>query len=40
MKAWDDLGMMVKPHFATPYPGSEWFTIYRKDIEKQYAGRV
>lgn len=39
MKAWDDLGMMVKPHFATPYPGSEWFTIYRKDIEKQYAGR-
>lgn len=39
MKAWDDLGMVVKPHFATPYPGSEWFTTFREDIEKQYFGR-
>lgn len=38
MKAWDDLGVMVKPHFATPYPGSEWFTVYRTEIEKQYQG--
>ena len=29
---------MVKPHFATPYPGSEWFTVYRKSIENQYQG--
>jgi anaerobic magnesium-protoporphyrin IX monomethyl ester cyclase len=29
---------MVKPHFATPYPGSEWFTVYRKAIEEQYKG--
>lgn len=39
MKAWDDLGVMVKPHFATPYPGSEWFTVYRKQIEEQYKGQ-
>ena len=38
MKGWDDLGVMVKPHFATAYPGSEWFTVYRKKIEEQYAG--
>ena len=29
---------MVKPHFATAYPGSEWFTVSRKKIEEQYAG--
>ena len=39
MSAWDDLGMMCKPHFATPYPGSEWFTVYRKQIEEQYIGQ-
>ncbi len=38
IKAWDELGIMVKPHFATPYPGSEWFTINRKSITKQYDG--
>jgi len=38
MKAWDDLGITVKPHFATPYPGSEWFTVYRPYIEAQYGG--
>lgn len=38
MKAWDKLGIKVKPHFATPYPGSEWFTVYRKSIEEQYDG--
>jgi radical SAM superfamily enzyme YgiQ (UPF0313 family) len=38
VKAWDELGIMVKPHFATPYPGSEWFTVYRKSIEEQYGG--
>ena len=38
MEAWDELGIMVKPHFATPYPGSEWFTVHRKSIEEQYNG--
>ncbi len=38
MKAWEELGIVVKPHFATPYPGSEWFTVYRKAIEFQYGG--
>lgn len=36
--AWDELGIMVKPHFATPYPGSEWFTVFRSSIEEQYDG--
>ncbi|CAI2717007.1 B12-binding domain-containing radical SAM protein [Nitrospina watsonii] len=38
MQAWDELGIIVKPHFATPYPGSEWFSVYRKTIENQYGG--
>lgn len=38
MRAWERLGIIVKPHFATPYPGSEWFTVYRKSIESQYGG--
>lgn len=38
MVAWDELGLVVKPHFATPYPGSEWFTVNRKSIEEQYGG--
>lgn len=38
MKAWEKLGIIVKPHFATPYPGSEWFTVYRRSIEDQYGG--
>lgn len=36
MEAWKKLGIVVKPFFATPYPGSEWFTVYRKQIEMQY----
>lgn len=38
MDAWKKLGLVVKPHFATPYPGSEWFTVYRDRIEAQYDG--
>jgi anaerobic magnesium-protoporphyrin IX monomethyl ester cyclase len=38
LEAWKTLGIMVKPFFATPYPGSEWFTVYRKSIEEQYGG--
>ena len=37
MKAWDDLGIVTKPHFATPYPGSLWFTEYRNEILDQYV---
>ena len=28
----------MKPHFATPYPGSEWFTTYSERISGQYDG--
>ena len=37
MIAWDDLGIQVKPHFATAYPGSMWFTEYR---DKNYQARL
>jgi len=38
MAAWDKLGIVVKPFFSTPYPGSEWFTVNREWIERQYDG--
>ena len=38
MEAWEELGIIVKPHFATPYPGSEWFAVNRASIEEQYGG--
>jgi anaerobic magnesium-protoporphyrin IX monomethyl ester cyclase len=38
MDAWEELGIVVKPHFATPYPGSEWFTVNREEIAAQYGG--
>ena len=38
MDAWKRLGIVVKPFYATPYPGSEWFTVYRDWIMKQYDG--
>ena len=37
MEAWEELGIVVKPHFATPYPGSEWFAVNRPSIEEQYG---
>ncbi len=40
MKAWEKLGIIVKPFFATPYPGSEWFHIYRQRILDQYGGNL
>lgn len=39
MRGWDDLGIITKPHFATAYPGSLWFTEYRKEILDQYKGQ-
>jgi hypothetical protein len=38
MDAWQRLGLVVKPFFATPYPGSEWFSVYRSWILDQYDG--
>jgi hypothetical protein len=38
MDAWRRLGIVVKPFFATPYPGSEWFSVYRDRILEQYDG--
>ncbi len=40
MKAWDELGIVVKPFFATPYPGSEWFYRYKDKILAQYDGNM
>lgn len=38
MAAFERLGILVRPHFATAYPGSEWFTVNRKSLEEQYDG--
>ncbi len=32
------LGITAKPHFATPYPGSEWYYHYKESILEQYHG--
>ena len=32
------LGITAKPHFATPYPGSEWYYTYKNSILEQYDG--
>ena len=32
------LGIHAKPHFATAYPGSEWYYAYKESIRSQYAG--
>jgi radical SAM superfamily enzyme YgiQ (UPF0313 family) len=36
--AWEKLGLRVKPFFATPYPGTEWYQKYKSRILKQYGG--
>jgi radical SAM superfamily enzyme YgiQ (UPF0313 family) len=38
MHAWEELGIVVKPFFATPYPGSMWYDIYKDKILAQYGG--
>lgn len=37
VEAWDRMGIMVKPFFATPYPGSEWYYRYKDKILAQYG---
>jgi radical SAM superfamily enzyme YgiQ (UPF0313 family) len=36
--AWNRLGLQVKPFFATPYPGTEWYSVYKHRILQQYGG--
>jgi hypothetical protein len=36
--AWNRLGLQVKPFFATPYPGTEWYQQYKNRILEQYDG--
>ena len=38
VEAWERLGIQVKPFFATPYPGSEWYYTYKDRILEQYGG--
>ena len=38
MHTWERLGIVTRPFFVTPYPGSEWFLLYRREIEEQYNG--
>jgi radical SAM superfamily enzyme YgiQ (UPF0313 family) len=32
------LGIHARPHFATAYPGSEWYYTYKESIKAQYDG--
>jgi radical SAM superfamily enzyme YgiQ (UPF0313 family) len=36
--AWNRLGLQVRPFFATPYPGTEWYQKYKSRILEQYDG--
>ncbi|MCL0053644.1 B12-binding domain-containing radical SAM protein [Dehalococcoidia bacterium] len=38
--AWNKMGIQVKPFFATPYPGSEWYYTYKDRILEQYGGNL
>jgi radical SAM superfamily enzyme YgiQ (UPF0313 family) len=38
--AWKRLGLQVKPFFATPYPGTEWYQTYKRRILEQYGGNL
>jgi radical SAM superfamily enzyme YgiQ (UPF0313 family) len=38
VKAWDRLGLQVKPFFVTPYPGTEWYYTFKQRILEQYGG--
>jgi anaerobic magnesium-protoporphyrin IX monomethyl ester cyclase len=38
VKAWDRLGLQVRPFFVTPYPGTEWYYTYKPQILEQYGG--
>jgi radical SAM superfamily enzyme YgiQ (UPF0313 family) len=40
LDAWDRLGLQVKPFFATPYPGTEWYQKYKQRILDQYGGNL
>ena len=34
------LGIHARPHFATAYPGSEWYYTYKESIRSQYNGNL
>jgi len=38
IEALKKLKIYCKPHFATPYPGSEWYYTYKDSIIEQYDG--
>ncbi len=38
VRAWNRLGLNVKPFFATPYPGTEWYYANKQRILDQYGG--
>ena len=38
VKAWERLGLQVKPFFVTPYPGTEWYYTNKPWILEQYGG--
>lgn len=37
IEVWNYYDISVKPFFVTPYPGSEWFYLYKEKILEQYG---
>jgi anaerobic magnesium-protoporphyrin IX monomethyl ester cyclase len=40
MHAWEELGIVARPFFVTPYPGCEWYTTYKERLLEQYDGNL
>lgn len=40
LDVWEHLGIKAYPFLATPYPGSEWYSTYKKGILEQYDGNL
>jgi anaerobic magnesium-protoporphyrin IX monomethyl ester cyclase len=40
VEAWNRLGIMSYPFFATPYPGSEWYETFKDTILEQYDNNL
>lgn len=38
VEAWERMGVVAYPFFATAYPGSEWYYTYKDSILEQYNG--
>lgn len=40
MRVWEKIGLVTRPFFVTPYPGCEWFSVYKDKLVEQYGGNL